>query len=338
MRQIEEHEKEKIIKLFNEGLTQKEIAKQVNRGVSTVQRTLDKNGLHIKRDCSYARKIRKCEDKNFTKEQYEIIYGTLLGDSSLQLFSKNSTTPALTSCHGEKQKEYSFLLSEKLDGKCKRRERYDKRTKKTYVSYDVRTLSNINLLPIYNELYKTGEKQVTREYAKKLTPRSLAFWFMDDGYHHENTFILCTDSFNEESCDILCNTIYENFGITYRKMKHGKNFRLRLIFDDRKKFIELISPYVIDCMKYKLDVDITYKPHTRNFRLTTETFIEKARKIHGDKYDYSRTVYNGNNVTKVKIICKKHGEFEQTPLQHLHGHGCQKCGLEKRRGEKKTSD
>ena len=54
-------------------------------------------------------------------------------------------------------------------------------------------------------------------------------------------------------------------------------------------------------------------------------FIEKARKVHGDKYDYSKVVYV-NALTKVKIICKMHGEFEQVPSYHLSGNGCQKCG------------
>lgn len=60
----------------------------------------------------------------------------------------------------------------------------------------------------------------------------------------------------------------------------------------------------------------------------TEEFIEKARKIHGDKYDYSKVEYV-NSKTKVKIICPVHGEFEQTPNSHLMGHGCGKCKAEK---------
>lgn len=43
-------------------------------------------------------------------------------------------------------------------------------------------------------------------------------------------------------------------------------------------------------------------------KLTTEEFIEKARKIHGNKYDYSKVVYV-NSQTKVCIICPIHGEF-----------------------------
>ena len=59
-------------------------------------------------------------------------------------------------------------------------------------------------------------------------------------------------------------------------------------------------------------------------KLTTEQFIEKARKIHGDKYDYSKVIYNGYD-KEVTIICPIHGEFQQKPSYHLNGCGCQKC-------------
>lgn len=63
-------------------------------------------------------------------------------------------------------------------------------------------------------------------------------------------------------------------------------------------------------------------------KLTTEEFIEKAYVKHGNKYDYSRTEYV-NNSTKVCIICPKHGEFWQSPTNHLNGQGCPKCKFEK---------
>ena len=53
--------------------------------------------------------------------------------------------------------------------------------------------------------------------------------------------------------------------------------------------------------------------------------IEKAKNIHGDKYDYSKVEYI-NARTKVCIICPIHGEFWQTPSSHLIGCGCQQCG------------
>lgn len=62
--------------------------------------------------------------------------------------------------------------------------------------------------------------------------------------------------------------------------------------------------------------------------LTTEQFIEKARQIHGDKYDYSKVEYV-NNKTNVCIICPEHGEFWQTPHNHLKGKGCPICSESK---------
>ena len=62
-------------------------------------------------------------------------------------------------------------------------------------------------------------------------------------------------------------------------------------------------------------------------KLTTEQFIEKAKKIHGDKYDYSKVEYI-NNRTKVCIICPIHGEFWQIANSHLQGEGCKECGME----------
>jgi very-short-patch-repair endonuclease len=59
-------------------------------------------------------------------------------------------------------------------------------------------------------------------------------------------------------------------------------------------------------------------------RKTTNEFIEDAIKIHGNKYDYSLVDYI-NSYTKIKIICKKHGVFEQQPNSHLNGQNCLKC-------------
>lgn len=63
-------------------------------------------------------------------------------------------------------------------------------------------------------------------------------------------------------------------------------------------------------------------------RKTLETFIAEARAVHGSKYDYSKVEYH-NTHGKVCIICPSHGEFWQTPHQHIiNGNGCPKCGIE----------
>ena len=67
-----------------------------------------------------------------------------------------------------------------------------------------------------------------------------------------------------------------------------------------------------------------------NVEQIKQTFIDKSNLIHNNKYDYSEVIYL-NSSTKVKIICPKHGIFEQNPHDHSQGHGCAKCvGLDKK--------
>jgi len=66
-----------------------------------------------------------------------------------------------------------------------------------------------------------------------------------------------------------------------------------------------------------------------NLQNKTNLFIEKAILKHGNKYDYSRVEYFKGH-SKVIIICKEHGEFEQSPANHLGGKGCLKCSYIKR--------
>ena len=61
---------------------------------------------------------------------------------------------------------------------------------------------------------------------------------------------------------------------------------------------------------------------------TLEFFIEKARSIHGEKYDYSESQYI-NSHSPLKIICPEHGEFWQRPDNHYFGKGCPLCGNKK---------
>ena len=64
---------------------------------------------------------------------------------------------------------------------------------------------------------------------------------------------------------------------------------------------------------------------------TREEFIQNAKKVHGDKYDYSRVIYT-NNRTNVEIICRKHGSFFQSPSNHLsQANGCPKCKADSQR-------
>ena len=59
-------------------------------------------------------------------------------------------------------------------------------------------------------------------------------------------------------------------------------------------------------------------------RVNQNMFIARAREVHGDKYDYSKTVYQDMH-SKVLIVCPQHGEFYQRAQSHLLGSGCPMC-------------
>lgn len=61
---------------------------------------------------------------------------------------------------------------------------------------------------------------------------------------------------------------------------------------------------------------------------TTKNFESRCRVVHGDKYDYSKVLYE-SNMTKVVIVCPVHGEFAQAPAEHWSGSGCKKCGTDR---------
>ena len=62
-------------------------------------------------------------------------------------------------------------------------------------------------------------------------------------------------------------------------------------------------------------------------KLSTEQWINLAKEVHGEKYDYTQTMYSTAK-QKLKIICPIHGEQEMLPHHHIKGYGCGKCGKE----------
>jgi hypothetical protein len=63
-------------------------------------------------------------------------------------------------------------------------------------------------------------------------------------------------------------------------------------------------------------------------RITFDEFLNRSKKIHGNKYDYSKSNYIDTK-KKIIIICSIHGEFIQSPINHMDGQGCIKCGFDR---------
>lgn len=112
------------------------------------------------------------------------------------------------------------------------------------------------------------------------------------------------------------------------KKAHGDKYTYKRIFyKDSKAYVEIecamhgaFVQLIMDHQKgigcLKCGIDYWDRP----------SFVEAARKIHGERYDYSEVTYTGAN-SPVRILCKKHGMFEQRPGSHVaSGQGCPTCG------------
>lgn len=110
------------------------------------------------------------------------------------------------------------------------------------------------------------------------------------------------------------------------------------------KYINATTPIIVIC---PIHGDFKQKPSSHlsgwgckmcggNNKLTTEEFINKANKIHNNKYNYTSVKYV-NSHTKVNITCLIHGDFKQKPNNHLNGANCPKCGKISQRKNKKLT-
>ena len=119
-----------------------------------------------------------------------------------------------------------------------------------------------------------------------------------------------------EKANIVHNNKYDYTNSVFISTKHKVN----ILCEKHGEFIQSASSHLQGhgCPKCALEET------SKRLLDTKETFITKARKIHGDKYDYSKVEYV-NSQTKVCIICPIHGEFWQKPNYHLCGYGCKTC-------------
>lgn len=100
------------------------------------------------------------------------------------------------------------------------------------------------------------------------------------------------------------------------------------------QYVNTYTKIIIICPIHG-EFEQTPKSHLRGYqcnkctreasKLTTEEFITRAVKVHGDRYDYLGTTYKDMK-TNVSVVCPIHGEFTQRPYDHLQGRGCKKCG------------
>ena len=119
--------------------------------------------------------------------------------------------------------------------------------------------------------------------------------------------------------------------ITKAKLIHGNKFGYEKVeYKGSKSKVIIICPKHGDFLQMggaHLEGKDCLQCVNDNQTCTTEEFIVKARLIHGDLYDYSKTIYQGKRKSIV-ITCNKHGDFKQIANNHLNGKICKECSNE----------
>ena len=121
---------------------------------------------------------------------------------------------------------------------------------------------------------------------------------------------------------VKMSSIKHNNKYTYNNFIYTKNIcRSFVTCPVHGDYLQRAADHLAGCGCNQCEVDAL----ADRTRLTREQFIERAVDTHGDRYDYSKVVYK-NTISAVTIICKYHGEFDQSASGHLGGKGCPTCG------------
>jgi len=236
---------EKILSLYHPERSMRSIARELGETVWAVREAYISLGLKSKWTKSYSK-----HSKDFlplTEEHYEILYGSMLGDGHMNCFKGKAR---FQFNHGGNQRFYfdhKYELFKEFMGKPCYEDRYDKRTDKWYHKYCVRSYNHVVLYSLYKEFYPEGKKIVPNFMLNKLTAKSIAYWFMDDG---TKGGIIATMSFSVEDLQKLIKMFKDRFDIDFKIQKDLCIKPVNKVNKD--KFINLIKPFILEEFSYKL--------------------------------------------------------------------------------------
>lgn len=185
---------------------------------------------------------------SLTKFERQIIIGSLLGDGYMRIVPGRSDA-FLEINHSIKAKEYVDYKYESLKRLCKSAPR-ERKTNDGRVAYRFYTKQHKELSELYGQFYKRGKKIIPSDIV--IDSVILAVWYMDDGSKSRDRDVyLNTQQFSiaDQNKLLYCLRL---LGIQARLNKDKKYFRIRILKNSISNFMEIISPHIIDSMKYKL--------------------------------------------------------------------------------------
>jgi hypothetical protein len=234
------NKKEKILQLHKLGYTNKEIENETKFKISSIRWAINSEKL----------KANKYSQINFDSKFFEFMLGGLLGDSSI-------TNKRLNISHSINQEKYciykyNILKNYKLAGKLSYNKIISDRYKNGFIE-EIRFKSlthsifeNLKELYYFNNIKRIPNEDYLKNY---LTPFALSIWFQDDGNKCLSNLQFNTQGFLLEDINKIRYILLEKYLIKTSVNKHNV---ITILGDSNIKFYNLISPYVIESMKYKI--------------------------------------------------------------------------------------
>ena len=214
---------------------------------------------------------RKKTESPLTQRQKEILYGSMMGDA----YRMSSSSVGFKHCQAQKEyvlwkyNEFSNISSEHSLQKITK---IDKRSETTIGTYKFYTYANTDVEKCISLFYEIGGKEISKEILDKLSPLSVAVWYMDDGkvdwghrtkikngYNVTPIFVLCTDSFSKDSCENIKKWFIEKYDIDTelreQVLSNSIGYRIRIKTQSADKFIALIKSYILPMFNYKINYE-----------------------------------------------------------------------------------
>ncbi|GMX58827.1 MAG: hypothetical protein MCSN_4810 [Candidatus Microsyncoccus archaeolyticus] len=187
---------------------------------------------------------------SLTQLQESLIIGSILGDGYVRIIPGRKDA-FLEINHSIKAKEYVDWKYSVLKNICKS-EPKERNTNDGRVAYRFFTKQNCEITNLLNLFYENGKKIIPVNL--ELNPIILAVWFMDDGSKSKSSVYLNTQQFGLIDQNRLLHKLRQ-FGLKARLNRDKKYYRIRFLSESIFKLNQIIDPYVISSMRYKLSYD-----------------------------------------------------------------------------------
>lgn len=242
-----------ILEKFDSGILIKDIAKWYEISSPAISRLLKANNRN---PIWIGRKYNVLRETPINTIQKQILVGTLLGDGCLYRDS-NKNNYKLSFSHCEAQEQYFLWKIAMFDPFINtHRKNIDKRGNSIMLQTSTICHKDFNM---FGKMFYDSSriKHVPDNLDMYLTPLTLAVWYQDDGNLHQKVNArICSHNFTEAENYKLAEYLKRCFDlkakIMIHKYKSKQYFMLTFNKENSQKLSDIVRPYIIDCMKYKI--------------------------------------------------------------------------------------